>query len=236
MLDGWAKIADRSAAGSCGGARGRSAGSAPTRSPSQAGPLVLPPPRAIALEWFWVGLALFLLNRMGDGLDGAIARVERDRRHSADISTSVLDFAVYGAVPLGVHPGRPGRQRAGRARCWSSHSTSTAPVSWHFRPLLRGWAWKRGFAGRNPSTSRPGSPGNGNDPVLHPLLPLPAVVCPPGARFRRHVFLDGILARARGPTAESMKGCSDKEKARCREEVAAGWISNTAREEVHASG
>ena len=44
-------------------------------------------------------LALFALNRLLDGLDGAVARatVRTDRGGFLDI---VLDFAVYGAVPL----------------------------------------------------------------------------------------------------------------------------------------
>jgi phosphatidylglycerophosphate synthase len=55
---------------------------------------------AIALEWFLLGLALFLVNRLCDGLDGAIARLKgpTDLGGYLDI---VLDFAIYGAVPLG---------------------------------------------------------------------------------------------------------------------------------------
>src|SRR5829696_8470965 len=44
-------------------------------------------------------LLLFILNRLMDGLDGAVARATQrtDRGGFLDI---VLDFAVYGAVPL----------------------------------------------------------------------------------------------------------------------------------------
>ena len=44
-------------------------------------------------------LLLFILNRLFDGLDGAVARATRrtDRGGFLDI---VFDFAVYGAVPL----------------------------------------------------------------------------------------------------------------------------------------
>jgi len=54
---------------------------------------------AIALGWYLLGLALFLANRLADGLDGAIARLKgpTDLGGYLDI---VLDFAVYGAVPL----------------------------------------------------------------------------------------------------------------------------------------
>jgi phosphatidylglycerophosphate synthase len=55
---------------------------------------------AIALRRYELGLALILLNRLGDGIDGAIARRSgtTDRGGFLDI---VLDFTFYGAVPLG---------------------------------------------------------------------------------------------------------------------------------------
>lgn len=55
---------------------------------------------AIALGWFFSGLALILLSRLGDGLDGAVSRVEggTDLGGYLDI---VLDFAFYGAIPIG---------------------------------------------------------------------------------------------------------------------------------------
>jgi phosphatidylglycerophosphate synthase len=53
----------------------------------------------IALELDLAALVLFGLNRLLDGLDGAIARSTRrtDRGGFLDI---VLDFAIYGAIPL----------------------------------------------------------------------------------------------------------------------------------------
>lgn len=55
---------------------------------------------AIAFGWFLSGLALLLASRLGDGLDGAVARVngKTDLGGYLDI---VLDFAFYGAIPLG---------------------------------------------------------------------------------------------------------------------------------------
>jgi phosphatidylglycerophosphate synthase len=55
---------------------------------------------AIALGWFLIGLLLVLLSRLGDGLDGAVARVKggTDLGGYLDI---VLDFAFYGAIPIG---------------------------------------------------------------------------------------------------------------------------------------
>src|SRR5262249_1670469 len=54
---------------------------------------------AIALGHFWIGLTLFLLNRLADGLDGAVARAttRTDRGGFLDIT---FDFLVYGAIPL----------------------------------------------------------------------------------------------------------------------------------------
>ena len=53
----------------------------------------------VALRLDLMALALFIANRVLDGLDGAVARasVRTDRGGFLDI---VLDFAVYGAVPL----------------------------------------------------------------------------------------------------------------------------------------
>lgn len=54
---------------------------------------------AVALGETGVALALVALNRLADGLDGAIARAngKTDRGGFLDIT---LDFAFYGAVPL----------------------------------------------------------------------------------------------------------------------------------------
>lgn len=54
---------------------------------------------AIAIGQPLIGLTLFLLNRLSDGLDGAVARGDgaTDRGGYLDI---VADFLVYAAVPL----------------------------------------------------------------------------------------------------------------------------------------
>jgi phosphatidylglycerophosphate synthase len=61
------------------------------------GVLALP---ALAFDAVAVGLALILLNRLADGLDGAVARLTRatDRGAFADIA---FDFLFYAMVPLG---------------------------------------------------------------------------------------------------------------------------------------
>jgi phosphatidylglycerophosphate synthase len=55
---------------------------------------------AIALQHYLPGLALLLLSRLMDGLDGAVARATQptDRGGFLDIT---LDFLFYAAIPLG---------------------------------------------------------------------------------------------------------------------------------------
>ncbi|QPC86736.1 CDP-alcohol phosphatidyltransferase family protein [Mesorhizobium sp. NBSH29] len=55
---------------------------------------------AIALGHFWLGLALLLISRLGDGLDGAVAKATQ-RTDLGGYLDIVLDFAFYGAIPLG---------------------------------------------------------------------------------------------------------------------------------------
>lgn len=61
------------------------------------GVLALP---ALAMGWCGLALVLILLNRMADGLDGAVARVNgpTDRGAFLDIA---LDFKFYALVPFG---------------------------------------------------------------------------------------------------------------------------------------
>lgn len=49
---------------------------------------------------FAAGLAVLLLSRLGDGLDGAIARAGRPTDFGGFLDI-VLDFVFYGAIPLG---------------------------------------------------------------------------------------------------------------------------------------
>lgn len=54
---------------------------------------------AIAAGHTWWGLALLLLSRLGDGLDGAVARQVGSTDFGGLIDI-VLDFAFYGIIPL----------------------------------------------------------------------------------------------------------------------------------------
>ena len=61
------------------------------------GALALP---ALMFQHWWIALLLILLNRLCDGLDGAVARATEptDRGAFLDIA---LDFTFYALVPLG---------------------------------------------------------------------------------------------------------------------------------------
>lgn len=99
MLDGWARrrldpLLDRLAA------RLAAAGATPNAITVGACAVGLLAAAAIAAQWYLVGLALLLMSRLGDGLDGAVASItgKTDLGGFLDI---VLDFVFYGAIPLG---------------------------------------------------------------------------------------------------------------------------------------
>lgn len=61
---------------------------------------------ATAFELWWLGLVLWLLNRLADGLDGPLAR----RRGSTDFGgflDIVCDFAIYGGLLVSIGIARP---------------------------------------------------------------------------------------------------------------------------------
>lgn len=53
---------------------------------------------AIANRYFLIGLVLLLLSRIGDGLDGAVARQSKKTDFGGYLDI-VLDFAFYGMIP-----------------------------------------------------------------------------------------------------------------------------------------
>lgn len=61
------------------------------------GMLALP---ALALGWFGLALLCILLNRLADGLDGAVAR-QTQTTDAGGYLDIVLDFIFYSAVPFG---------------------------------------------------------------------------------------------------------------------------------------
>lgn len=67
------------------------------------GLLTLP---ALYFEYYSIAIILIMLNRLADGLDGAIARLQQptDRGAFLDIT---LDFLFYSAIPLGFALANP---------------------------------------------------------------------------------------------------------------------------------
>lgn len=63
---------------------------------------------AAAFAWWWMSLALWLVSRLADGLDGPVARLRRSREAGqSDCGAGgffdiTADFLVYGATVVGV--------------------------------------------------------------------------------------------------------------------------------------
>jgi phosphatidylglycerophosphate synthase len=65
---------------------------------------------AAAAVWqqaYWLGLALWLLNRVLDGLDGVVARVHHKQSDFGGYLDLLLDFVVYLAVPVAFVAAQP---------------------------------------------------------------------------------------------------------------------------------
>lgn len=54
---------------------------------------------AVVVGWFWLALALFVVGRICDGLDGAVARITGPTDRGAFLDVT-CDFLVYAALPL----------------------------------------------------------------------------------------------------------------------------------------
>lgn len=55
---------------------------------------------AVLQEQYWLGLALWLANRILDGLDGVVARVHAKQSDFGGYLDLLLDFVIYLAVPI----------------------------------------------------------------------------------------------------------------------------------------
>ena len=65
----------------------------------------------VAQAYLW-GLALLLLSRLADGLDGPIARAKGNAGSAwGGYLDSVADYVFYAAIPLAFALARPGAQR-----------------------------------------------------------------------------------------------------------------------------
>ncbi len=99
MLDGWARRRLDPAIGrlAAGLASAGVSANAVTLAAFATGALAA---AAIAFEAYWLGLALIAISRLGDVLDGAVARI-RGKTDYGGYLDIVLDFFFYGAVPVG---------------------------------------------------------------------------------------------------------------------------------------
>lgn len=57
---------------------------------------------AAALGWWWWALALWLVGRLPDGLDGVLARIQQTATDHGGFLDIMADFASYGAFVVGV--------------------------------------------------------------------------------------------------------------------------------------
>ncbi|MFN8466974.1 MAG: CDP-alcohol phosphatidyltransferase family protein [Caldilineaceae bacterium] len=62
---------------------------------------------AAAQQWYGLALALWLANRVLDGLDGMVARAHARQSDFGGYLDIVLDFVVYAAVPIGLYFANP---------------------------------------------------------------------------------------------------------------------------------
>lgn len=99
MLDGWARTRIDPLLDRLGSRLAATGVSANTVTFAACG-LGLAAAAAIAGGYFWLGLVLILVSRLGDGLDGAVAKIN-GRTDLGGYLDIVLDFVFYGAIPLG---------------------------------------------------------------------------------------------------------------------------------------
>jgi phosphatidylglycerophosphate synthase len=62
---------------------------------------------AIALHYSWLGLLLWLLNRVLDGIDGLVARIHQKQSDFGGYLDLMLDFVVYLALPIAFLAANP---------------------------------------------------------------------------------------------------------------------------------
>lgn len=93
----------------------------------------------LALEWYVAALAAILLNRLADGLDGAIARAAgpTDRGGYLDI---LCDFIVYSAVAFGFALARPENALAAAFLIFSFVGTGSSFLAYAAIAAKRGLA------------------------------------------------------------------------------------------------
>ena len=63
---------------------------------------------ALTMKWYWIALFCILFNRVADGLDGEVARLDGPTDSGAFLDI-VLDFIFYGSVIFGFALAEPGK-------------------------------------------------------------------------------------------------------------------------------
>jgi phosphatidylglycerophosphate synthase len=99
MLDGWARRQIDPALDRTARLLAR-AGATPNAITIAACLIGLAAAASIAAGYVLLGLALLLVSRLGDGLDGAVAKITGSTDFGGFLDI-VLDFVFYGAIPLG---------------------------------------------------------------------------------------------------------------------------------------
>lgn len=92
---------------------------------------------AIAAEFYLLGLALILINRLADGLDGAVARATHPTDFGGYLDI-VLDFIVYSAIAAGFALSTPGHTTAGVVLMVSFMGTASAFLAFAVIATKRG--------------------------------------------------------------------------------------------------
>jgi len=82
-----------------------------------------------------VAVALWLLNRLLDGLDGTLARVRGAQSDAGAYADILLDVAVYAAIPLGIAAGQ-GTRGAWVAAAALLASFYLNAISWSYLSAL----------------------------------------------------------------------------------------------------
>ena len=157
---------------------------------------------AIALGHSALGLVLFLLNRLADGLDGAVARQTRltDLGGFLDI---VLDFILYSGVVFAFAVRDPARDALAAAfLIFSFVGTGTSFLAFAIMAAKRGLSSEA--RGRKSLYYLGGlDRGHGDDPVLRGLLPVAGGVCAAGVGLR-----GAVLGDDRGANPDGRAGAS----------------------------
>ena len=140
-----------------------------------------------------IALLLILLNRVADGVDGAIAR----RLGSTDLGgylDILCDFIFYAAVPLGFALARPENGAAAAFLIFSFVGTGSSFLAYAAIAAKRGLESARARAEVDLLSRRPHR-GHGDDPVLRRDLPVPGQLRRLGIPVRRALLDHHGLSR-----------------------------------------